>query len=193
MILKFISTVVDQLKQKRSLLFTGCGPKECKSELKLLKGQVSSPAPPLNVMDKMHVSCIPDSSSRNNDNTYLPHSYEGYMKRAQFLVESESLQSDLQWLNATQRLPGIQASSWMVALTKLNTGVVEWRVLGLCVRWTWLEFLLCHLLMERPWGSHLTVLNLAHEIKMIRSYWTHWPCERWTQWLTHARYPRMIG
>ena len=68
-----------------------------------------------------------------------------------------------------QRLLGVQAFSWMAALTKLNTGVVEWRALGLCVRWTWLEFLLCHLLMERPWGSQLTALNLAHKIRMIRS------------------------
>lgn len=81
-------------------------------------------------------------------------------------------------------------------LTKLSTGVVEWRGLGLCVRWTWLEFLLCHLLIERPWGSQLTALNLAHKIRMIRSCKVvasigHAERERWT--VTNTRQAPVDG
>lgn len=46
------------------------------------------------------------------------------------------------------------------------------------------EFLLSHLLTERPWESHLIPLNLTHKIGMIRStfqggcdYWMHWTSE----------------
>lgn len=78
------------------------------------------------------------------------------------------------------RLAGVQAPNVTAVLTKLNASVAQRKKLGLCVRWTWVEFLLWHLLTERPWGSHLIPPSLIHKIGMIRStlqdgcgYWMH--------------------